>query len=165
MVSRKDIARVSVAAIVVAAAGIFFLRSDASRVRAVFRRLSRTVAKSPGETVLSTAARAQRLTALCAETCNLNTPIFPLQGTMRRAELVAAAVQLRSTFGSLSLDFRVARVDIPSRNVARVRATAILTGDTGGHGDVNEVRELLCTLERVDGSWVFTECTVQGIPR
>lgn len=136
------------------------LPSEEKRVRKQFALLSKFVAKDPGESPITSAARLQKLRTLFAETCRLETHISWFSGEFTGDELASLIARTRLLFSALSLRLYDLNVDFPGDNSATVRLTTRVKGRATDGEFVDESHELDCLLEKTDGKWLFREAKV-----
>lgn len=142
------------------AAVFYLLPSEEKKVRKQFDLLSRYVTKEPGEDLFSMANRIQNIGKLFAKNCEFKVegdPLYAFSGNYTREEVAGYALRGRSHFSNLSLRFHDLKVEFPEKGMAKVGMTARLSGKTAGGENVDEVREFLCSLQKIEKKWLFTQ--------
>ncbi len=141
-------------------ATLYFLPGERKKVEKQFRLLSQYVAKEPGEDLFSMANRIQNMGQLFAETCEFkieDDPLYSLSGDYTRDEVKGYALRARSYFSDLSLKFDDVEVNFPEKGTAKVKLTGRLTGKSTVGEAVDETRELVCVLKKVEKKWLLTK--------
>jgi hypothetical protein len=148
---------------------VFYLSpSEEKRVRKRFDLLSQSIAKEPGEDLLSMANRVKNIGRLFAENCEFKIegdPFYAFSGNYSREEVSGYALRGRTFFSNLSLKFHDLKVEFPEKGTAKVNLTARLTGKSTAGENVDEVRELLCVLMKIEKKWLFSQLEVVQVLR
>lgn len=144
----------------------YLLPNEEKRVIQRFELLSQYVEKKANEDIFSTANRIKNLIQLFANPCEFKIegdPFYSLSGTYTREEVGSYALRGRSYFSDLSLRFGDYKVEFFDKETAHVQLTGRLIGRAPSGEKVDEVRELLCTLKRVEKTWLFARLEVVEI--
>ncbi len=144
----------------------YLFPNEEKRVIQRFELLSQYVEKKANEDILSTANRIKNLSQLFANPCEFKIegdPFYSLSGTYTKEEVGSYAMRGRSYFSDLSLRFGDYKVEFLDKETARVQLTGRLIGRTLSGEGVDEVRELLCTLKKVEKTWLFARLDVMEI--
>ena len=137
----------------------YLLPGEEKKVRKQFDLLSQYVSKEPGEDAFSMANRIQNIRRLFAENCEFKIegdPFYSFSGNYTREEVAGYALRGRSHFSVLALKFHDLKMEFPDRGTARVQVTARLTGKSAAGENVNEARELMCVLSKIEKRWLFS---------
>jgi len=137
--------------------------NEKRHIQKQLRRLSDAVSFASGEGLIAHGLKSKRTGELFAEETTLSIPVYGLTGRYSRTEIVQNALGAKNTCTRLSLDFYDLTIDIPEPSRARVNTTARLKGQTISGESFNEVRELYCDFNKINGHWLFTACTVDSI--
>jgi hypothetical protein len=150
--------------IVIGVVAVFcLLPNEEKRVRKQFDLLAQYVAKEPNEDLLSAANRAKNIGRLFADPCEFKAEgdsFYSLTGKYSREELISYAFRGRSYFSSLSLKFHDLKIEFPEREAAKVRVTATLSGRSASGESVDEAREFLSVLQKIEKKWLFSQFEV-----
>lgn len=141
----------------------YLLPSEEKKVRKQFDLLSQYAAKEPNEDLLSAANRAKNIGRLFADPCELKAEgdsFYSLTGTYSREEMAGYAFRGRSYFSSLSLKFHDLKIEFPERETASVRLTATLSGRSTSGENLDEAREFLSVLQKIEKKWLFSRFDV-----
>ena len=141
----------------------YLLPSEEKKVRRQFDLLSQYVAKEPNEDLLSAANRAKNIGRLFVDPCGFKAEgdsFYTLTGKYSREELTGYAFRGRSYFSSLSLKFHDLKIEFPERETAEVRLTARLSGRSASGENVDEAREFLSVLQKIEKRWLFSQFEV-----
>ncbi len=147
--------------------GIFFWKvlfpSEEKRVIKSFELLSQYVEKVAEEDILSTANRIKNIGQLFADPCEFKIEgdlSYSFVGSYSQEEIKGYALRGRAYFSELSVRFDDYKIEFPEKHLAQVRLTGRLTGRSTGGEKVDEGRELLCLLNKVEGNWLFSRLEV-----
>ncbi len=156
MVNRKVVIWIVCAVILAVAAWVFLLPSEEKRVKRQFSRLCAEVGKAPNEGMLETALRLRRAEALFAPSCLVEIGEQWIDGATDAASLVAQGFQARMQFASMTLGFSDFKIAFPKDDQASCEVIAKLVGVATSGGNVDEAREMVWELRKLDGSWRFS---------
>jgi|YNPNPStandDraft_1061719.scaffolds.fasta_scaffold90831_2 hypothetical protein len=137
--------------------------SEEKRVIQRFELLSRYTEKKANEDILSTANRIKNLSQLFANPCEFKIegdPFYSFTGSYSREEIGGYALRGRSYFLDLSLNFSDYKIKFSDRETAQVQLIGRLTGKTTAGERVDEVRELLCMLKKIEKAWLIARLEV-----
>ncbi len=145
------------------AAVFYLLPSEEKRVRKQFDLLSQYVSKEPGEDLFSTANRVRNTVRLFVDPCEFRIEgdsFYSLTGKYSREEMAGYVLRGRSYFSALSLKFHDLKIEFPERGIAKVRLTARLSGKSTSGENVDEAREFLSVLQKIEKKWLFSQFEV-----
>jgi hypothetical protein len=141
-------------------AAFLFFPSEEKKVKKRFALLSEQVSKEPRENTFLMANKIKGITALFGENCNFTVSDYSLSGNYTRQEISGIAFRGRSHFSNLSLKFYDLKVSFPEKDLAQVNLTARLTGKSVYGEQVEETRELICLLKKIEKKWLFSSFEV-----
>jgi hypothetical protein len=147
-------------ALIVIIAVVYLFPSETQRVKRQFRSIANSVAKAPDENNLIMVSKLSKIKMALAETCRFTDPAHDFSGAYARDEILQRAAGARAHFSKLDLKFADLQVTFPQPGTAAVTTTATVTGTTTDGDAFNEVHELECTLQKIEGNWLLTEVTV-----
>ena len=139
---------------------IYFFPSDEKKVKRQFALLAQWASKDPDEKPLAMAQRVKKIGSLFAKKCNLQVSSYLILGTFSRKEIMAFAARGRLHFSQFNLKFYDLTVTFPEERKAKVALTGRLSGKEQNGETVDETRELLCVLQKVEKEWLFSEFEV-----
>ena len=160
MVKSKQVLPTLAVAAVAAVAVAIWLPSETKRIKKQFQRMSNCIASSKGESLIKTGLRVDAMAGLLANPCKLKSSIPGLHGTYSAREAAGIISMLTSQLEGTSLEFHDLGIKIVDKDSAIATVTARLTGRADGGQNVSEVRELECSMARVDGKWLFQSCAI-----
>ena len=136
---------------------IIFSQSEVVKVKKQFKYLEDRIKKTPEETQLISAAKANRIKELFADTSKIHAPAYSFSRKISSQNLSILVLNLRSQYSKISLKFYDFVIDFPEKDLADVSLTAILTGKltTGEYFD--EIHELKCILKKIEDIWLLKE--------
>jgi hypothetical protein len=153
-----------IAALLIAMVGIsaafLFFPSEEKKVKKRFALLSKDVSKDSGENTFIMANKIKGISDLFAENCNFTVSDYSLSGNYTREEISGIALRGRAHFSTLGLKFYDLKVSFPEKDLAQVNLTARLTGKSVHGEQVDETRELICLLKKVEKKWLFSSLEV-----
>lgn len=156
MVNTRTMLWAAVAVVIAVAAWVLLLPGEEKKVKRQFARLCSEVDKTSNEGMLETALRARRTEALFAPSCVVAIGEQWVDGATDAGTLVAQGFQARMQLASLKLSFSDFKVSFPQRDLASCEVIAKLAGVTTGGEKVDESREMVWELRKLEGSWRFS---------
>jgi hypothetical protein len=137
-----------------------FFPSEEKNVKKRFALLSEHMSKGSGENTFIMANKVKGICVLFGENCNFTVSDYSLSGNYTREEVSGIALRGRAHFSNLGLRFHDLKVSFPEKDLARVNLTARLTGKSVYGEHVDETRELICLLKKVEKKWLFSNFEV-----
>lgn len=134
--------------------------NEEKKVKKRFVLLSAHMLKDPGENTFVMANKIKGISALFAENCNFTVSDYSLSGNYTREEISGIALRGRAHFSNLGLKFYDLKISFPEKDLAQVNLTARLTGKSVYGEHVDETRELMCLLKKVEKKWLFSSFEV-----
>ena len=141
-------------------ATLIFFPSEEKNVKKKFALLSGHMSKDSGENTLIMASKIKGISALFGENCNLTVSDYSLSGNYTREEISGIALRGRAHFSILDLKFYDLKVSFREKDLAQVNLTARLTGKSVSGEHVDETRELICLLKKIEKKWLFSSFEV-----
>lgn len=155
MVNRKMILSISGVIIVAVAAWMFAVPGEDKKVKRQFSKLCSHLNKESNEGILDTAFKLRRTGALFAPKCTVTMSEAWLNGTTDGSTLVAQGFQGRMQFASMNLSFSAFKISFPAEDLARCETIAKLAGIGPAGMKVDESREMVWELRKIEGAWRF----------
>jgi len=137
-----------------------FFPSEEKKVKKRFALLSEHMSKDSGENTFIMANKIKGISVLFGENCNFTVSDYSLSGNYTREEISGIALRGRAHFSTLGLKFYDLKVSFPEKDLAQVNLTARLTGKSVYGEHVDETRELMCLLKKVEKKWLFSSFEV-----
>ena len=141
-------------------AAFLFFPNEEKKVKKRFTLLSGHMLKDPGESTFIMANKIKGISALFGENCNFAVSDYSLSGSYTREEISGMALRGRAHFSTLGLKFYDLKVSFPEKDLTQVNLTARLTGKSVYGEHVDETRELICLLKKVEKKWLFSSLEV-----
>jgi len=141
-------------------AAFLFFPNEEKKVKQKFALLSEHMSKDSGENTFMMANKIKGISALFGENCNFTVSDYSLSGNYTREEISGIAFRGRAHFSTLGLKFYDLKVSFPEKDLAQVNLTARLTGKSVHGEHVDETRELICLLQKVEKKWLFSSLEV-----
>jgi hypothetical protein len=129
--------------------------SEEKKVKKQLMAFSNVVSKDPGENVFTTARKAKEIVPLFDENCELIMPAQSVSSYFSQGEIASYLIRSRTHFSDLSLAFVDFSTSFPEKGTAKVVLTAKLKGKTVNGERVDETREVMSTLKKIKGKWLF----------
>jgi hypothetical protein len=137
-----------------------FFPSRTRQVKRQFSSFSEWVSKDGPEGNLTLVNEATKADRFFAPQCSWEAHGYDLNGTVTPQEVSRYYFAGRARFNKLSLKFYDLDIRFPERRTARVKATVRITGILQDGDSVSETHEVRCTLQKVQGKWLFSQVTV-----
>ena len=156
-------ALIALIALVVAAGAyfLFFKKDELSLVKAQIGSLAAEASKqSQQEAPLTSAAKAQALAGLFAETCEVKIDGVPISGVFRRDEIPGHAMLVRGHFQKALFTIHDLDAELATELTAKASFTIMLVGTLGNGESVREVRDINAQLVKADGKWRISSLLV-----
>jgi hypothetical protein len=112
------------------------------------------------ESPLAMAQKMNQIRLLFSEKVNLVVPYYNLAGDFSRRNVLNLASRARMSFRTVLLHFYDWHIDLAEKDTVRVNVTGRLKGISSAREEVDEVRELLCVLKKIDDQWLFSKIGV-----
>jgi hypothetical protein len=141
-------------------AAFLFFPNEEKKVKQKFTLLSEHMSKDSGENTFMMANKIKGISALFGENCNFIVSDYSLSGNYTREEISGIALRGRAHFSTLGLKFYDLKVSFPEKDLAQANLTARLTGKSVHGEHVDETRELICLLKKVEKKWLFSSLEV-----
>lgn len=161
MVKRKHIIIILLALLIAVVAAVYCFQGEAKKITKQFTLLSELASKDGDEGNLTMARRAQQISRLFAEKCDIKANLAFLSGTYTRQEISGLAARARSQFSRLSVRFYDLNIEFPDEDTPTVTVTGRASGRLRGGDAFDDVLELECSLRKFDDSWLFT--TIEAV--
>ncbi len=133
----------------------FSLPSEEQKIKKQFTLLAKAAGKEGEENPLAIAQKMNHIRLLFSEKVNLIIPDYSLAGDFTRQDVVNFATRARLSFSTLSLHFYDFNIDLSEGDTARVNLTGRLKGFSSKGDEVDEIRELVGVLKKIDDQWRF----------
>ncbi len=151
------IAIIALLVVMIGGWGVFtFFKSEEKKVKKQFRTLSEWVSKEPNENTITMAYKVKKIGTLFAESCRFKISVDLLSGQYTPDEISSYAARGRSQFIKLHLKFDDLKIEFPENETAKVGLTARLSGTSTTGEWVDETRELICVLKKIEKHWLFS---------
>jgi hypothetical protein len=165
MVKMKHLVIALLIVMVGISATFLLFQSEEKKVKKKFALLSEHMSKDSRENTFVMASKIKGITALFGENCNFTVSDYSLSGSYAREEISGIALRGRAHFLNLGLKFYDLKVSFPEKVLAQVNLTARLTGKSVYGEQVDETRELICLLKKVEKKWLFISFEVIEVLR
>jgi hypothetical protein len=148
-------------AAVVAVAGIIglflFLNSDEAVIKKRFTYLADQFARESPENNLMGAAKANKIGNMFADGCRVAIPGYDVDRTFTRDDVPPYVMMARSRYNSISIDFYDFNIGFPRDGQATVNVTAFVRATSTAGEAVQEIHEMVFSLEKGEEAWLFTD--------
>jgi hypothetical protein len=139
---------------------IVFSQSEEAKVKRQFQVLAEKIKKTPQETPLIAAARANRIKELFAETCTVHAPAYEFSRDISSQDLLSLVLTTRSRYSEMSLEFYDFVIAFPAEGSADVHLTATMTAKLTTGEYVDDIHELKCKLKKTEDIWLLRKIEV-----
>lgn len=143
----------------------YLFPSDEKKIKKQFTLLSEWAAKDQEESSFTMAHKAGNIGRLFVERVELEVPEFDLSGSYTREEIVGYTARVRLSFSRLSLQFYDPTIAFLEKGAAKVDLRGRLRGNSTGGEEVDETREIVCVLKKIEDQWLFTHLKVAEVQK
>ena len=143
-----------------AIAFLIFWQSEEAKVRKQFEFIAEKIEKTPGESPIIAAAKANQIRKVFAEKCRIDAPAYSASRDILSDELSTIVLSMRSRYSEISLMFHDFVIEFPEQDAAQVDLTAIMEGKSTTGESVEDLHELKCRLEKIEEVWRLKEVEV-----
>jgi len=137
--------------------------SETDRVKKQFKILAHRFEKEPNETNLVSAAKANKSKELFAPIFTIHAPAYDFFREIAAVDLSTLILTARAQYSKMSVDFYDMTITFENPETAAVILTAKLTGQITTGEWVEDIHELACTLEKIEGTWLFRKIEIVEI--
>ena len=146
------------------AAAWYFLRdSDEVKIRRTLRELCSLATKGSGEKTASGLLKIRQVESLFAPRCHFNFKHEMFSGELSDTEIASTLARFRALFSTVSVKMRGLEITVEPPDSASAVFTGILEGRMKDGRTVSEVRDLFCSLKRIDDRWKVDRITVREV--
>jgi hypothetical protein len=135
---------------------LLFYQSDTAAVKKRFAFLADQFSKETSENSLLGAAKAKHIGLMFADTCRVSLPGYDVDRTFERADVQPYVMMARSRYREIAVEFYDFDIVFPQDGLAEVDVTALVRATTTAGEAVQEIHEMVFTLERGEEDWLFT---------
>ena len=151
-----------------AAAGLgafLFLRgdSDEARVKKVIGRFCSMATKREGENPAAGALLISRTDEIFAPEVRIQAARGGFDGSYTPGRLTSELARCRAVFRRVAVRAQDEEISFPEKDKAFVVFSGTLSGDTKTGTSVSEVRDVECSLVRLEGKWKISQLIVHEV--
>jgi hypothetical protein len=144
---------------------LIFWQSEEAKIRKQFEFIAEKFEKTPGESPIMAAAKANQIREVSAERCRVDAPAYSAPRDILSDELPGIFARIRSEYSAISLTFHDFVIEFPEQDTAKVNVTVIMEGELASGDPIEDFHELECILEKIDEVWRFKEVEVVEVLR
>lgn len=146
------------AGLTVAAVVAFFLffQSDEAKIKKKFSTLAKKIHKQADEGDLAAAAAAHAIENMFGPSIRIEIPSYSVDQTFPNTEISPHVLYARARYTEMDMDFHDFQFEFPEEGKAVVNLTVVFKATTASGDPVDEIHEVECALEKIDGNWLFT---------
>ena len=143
---------------------IFFDISDEERINRNLIEFARLASRAPGDTTSSNLLKCRQIESYIAPECSLAINVSMFEGKYTPRSVSAMAMRCKSMFSTAHITFSDILIEVTSPNTAIASFNASFEGRRKTDGSEAEgVRELECSLKKIDGKWRFDSFSIRQI--
>jgi len=143
---------------------IFFDISDEERIQRNLVDFARLASRSPSDTTSSNLLKCRQIESYIAPECSLAINVSMFEGKYTPRSVGAMALRCKSMFSAARITFSDIIIELTSPNTALASFNASFEGKHKTDGsEVDGVRELECSLKKIDNKWRFDSFSIQKI--
>ena len=140
-----------------------FRDSDEVKIRRTLRDLCSLATKGSGEKAASGLLKIRQVESLFAPRCHFNFKHEMFSGELSDTEIASTLARFRALFSTVSVKMRGLEITVEPPDAASAVFTGILEGRMKDGRTVSEVRDLFCSLKRIDDRWKVDRITVREV--
>jgi len=137
-----------------------FFQSEEAKVKRQFERVARKIEKTPEESVIVAATKANRISEAFTKTCTIHAPSYSFSRDIPSDELSTLILNMRSQYSEISVKLYDFVIDFPEKDNAIVRLTASMEGILTTGEPTADLHELKCKLRKIEDVWRMREVEV-----
>lgn len=134
-----------------------FSQSEEAKVKKQFEFLAEKIGKTPEESQIIAATKANRIREVFTETCKIHAPAYSFSRDISSDELPTLVLSARSQCSEISLKFYDFVIDFPEKGTAQVNLTASMEGKLTTGEFIEDHHELKCRLQKTEDIWRLKE--------
>ncbi len=140
------------------------LRNTAeTQIRKTMKQICWVVSKNPKESLANHAIKLQQSNEIFTDPCSLDFHLHLFQGEFPVCEIAAVISQYRMMFENVKAEIRDLHITINSPELANVSFTGQIHGTLKNGERINEVRDLVCELNKIDGKWQIHTMNIREV--
>jgi len=137
-----------------------FSQSEEAKVKKQFEFIAEKIEKTPDESQIIAAAKANRIREVFAETCKIHAPAYSFSRPISSDELSTLVLSARSQCSEISLKFYDFLIDFPEKDTAQVNLTATVEAKLTTRELIEDHHELKCKLQKIEDIWRLKEIEI-----
>ena len=142
-----------------------FSQREEAKVEKQFKFSAKKIEKTPEESQIVAVTKANRIREVFTETCNIHAPAHSFSEDISSDELSTLFLTNRSHYLEISLKFYDFVIDFPEKDTAQVNVTASMEGKLTTGELVEDLHELKCKLQKIEGIWRLKEIEIVEVLR
>ena len=136
----------------------WLLHEDAeTKIRRAHEELNLLLNKEEGQASSAPIFNARTLRDMFADACSVTGDAEVFTGIYTPEDMVGTIIQVQALFQRIELTFSELEVEFSAADDARVRFSAVLAAQRSAGAQVDEVRDVISRMRKVDGNWLFAE--------
>ena len=157
MVKAKHIIIAGVVLAVGIIAFFVFFQSEETKVKRQFKRIAKKIEKTPEESIVIAATKANRISEAFTKICTVHAPAYSFSRDIPSDELSTLILSMRSQYSEISVKLYDFVIDFPEKGNALARLTASMEGKLTTGESTADLHELKCKLRKIDDIWRLNE--------
>lgn len=142
---------------------LFFRDSDKAAIRKHLHRICELASKYPNEGNARGLLKSEALQSMFHEPCYLDIRAHLFVGQYTRREIAANSMRYRSFFNHVYITLHDLEIELLSPTEARAEFTGACDGILKNGERVNQYRELVCELIKIDNNWLVARVVIRPI--
>jgi hypothetical protein len=156
MVNSKNLIFAALLAGAAVFAAFLFFQGDEAKIKKKFHALAEQAGKNGNEHDLIAAKKAHQIEQLFFGTVRIEIPSYEIDKSFPRSEISPNVLYARARYQKISLEFYDFRFSFSGKEKAVVNLTGVLDAVLQSGEQISEIHEAACTLEKIEGEWLFT---------
>jgi hypothetical protein len=134
-----------------------FFQSEEAKVQRQFKRVAKKIEKTPEESVIVAATKANRISEAFTKTCTIHAPAYSFSRDVSSDEVSTLILSMRSQYSEISVKLYDFVIDFPEKGSAQARLTASMEGKLTTGESTADLHELKCKLQKIEDIWRLKE--------
>jgi hypothetical protein len=137
-----------------------FFQSEEAKVKKQFKRVAKKVEKTPEESIVVSATKANRIGEAFTGICKVQAPAYSFSRDVSSDELSTHILSMRSQYSEISVKLYDFVIDFPEKGIAQAVFTASMEGKLTTGESTADLHELKCKLRKIEGTWRIEEVEI-----
>jgi hypothetical protein len=140
-----------------------FQITDEEQIQTNLVDFARLASRTTGDTTSSNLLKCRQIESLIAPECTVSVRVGMVSGSYSPRSVGAMAMRCKVLFRRAELAFSEILIEVTSPTTAEAEFNASFNGVYKHGGEAEGVRELRCTMKKIEGKWRFDSFSIRDI--